>query len=304
MRKLARKQSRPPIAEIRCEADFSWAAVLALMAWPKSVREQGHALATYAGDLLGAIEHAAPHVMRVGPERAASEFATVNGIRAEYLPFMPATAAHIDQVMTRPAETARAVVEQMFRPAGGFKGVADAPGTSAILKHFTRASREATAVGALLMLVALFDAAYPEIEPSLGKAHAAFLASQYRLPGFVQVDVRTLKRWWKEWRGISPIWAALVLHCKIAEIPDQAAAWEAIFDPDRRRQILGWAKWFREFAITFRSSGAQEPLVAMHEVVELYFDVELEKPPLSELALDSVSLNAAKSGHSGNYFSR
>jgi hypothetical protein len=295
-----RKQSGPPTAAIQSDADFSWALLLALMGWPKNVREQCHTLATYAADLLGYLQQSAPHVARVGPDHAWNEFARLYDIPVQHLPFMRATRAHFEHTTLEPVTAARAIVDQMWNPAGGFKSVADAPGTETVLAQFARASSQATPAGTLLLFVAVFDAAHPDIAPSLAKAMRSFLATGYSLPGFVAVGEKSLKRWWKEWRGVAPVWAALNLQCNLTPMPLEAAVWETLLDPMRRRQTLGWAKWFREFGTTFRPSGADGPLIPLDEAVELRFDVPQEVPPLAAYPFPAAWLAAARDRRGGS----
>ncbi|WP_428489114.1 hypothetical protein [Rhodopila sp.] len=278
------------------------AQLLALMAWPKSSRCQRQVLATFAADMVGSMEENAPLISRFGQQAAFSAFVSRVGIDHDHLPFMPSTTAQIAAIIDRPHEVARAVHRDMWVPGGGYKSVADAPGTAAVVQEFSRASGGgAMHTGFLLLLVAVIRASYPSLDPSLGRAMAMLQEEGSKVGGSTVPTHRTLKEWWKEWRGISPVWAAFVLQCQLSGVPPQAAAWEAMFDQNRRFQVMGWAQWFRTFGTTFTPKHGSEPLIPGGEAVELRFDMPEQEPPLGECAISPKGFLAASSGRDGTY---
>jgi hypothetical protein len=107
---------------------------------------------------------------------------------------------------------------------------------------------------------------------------------------------RTVKNAWKEWGGVAPLWAAFAATLEDAihnSVGPQEWALRMRIDKPMRRRLIGWAKWFRRFAVSHVPMGAKRTLLAEQEAVLITGVVPEMEPPLTPLSSDQYRAAAA-----------
>lgn len=281
----------PATVELDPEWDFFVVSVVAAMTWPRSARRQSQATATYAAEMMGFVDAFSP-----GAQSGALHDALER--EAERLGVTPADVLSMPHVRERMAQFLRMVPawqdefrsrieHELFRPAGGFQSVASAPGTKVLADEIGKAAGGgAFACGLLLLMVARMARFHPEIPASLNRAHAVLEAWRAANPGAKLPADRTIKSAWKEWGGVAPLWAALAVTIESAAqgaAAPEGAVMRAFENVETRRQLIGWAKWFRRFAVGHTPQGASRPLLSEREAVLVTGAVAEGDPPLGPL---------------------
>jgi hypothetical protein len=305
----ARAAAGPPVAIIDPDDDFAFAQMMALMAWPKDDRMQRHVLATYAADLFWLIgEKLGPHAVRMGPKSAVRDAANELGVNSDALKFLPGVESFFAKIIAKPDQAVAAVSSRLWAPGGGFKSVADAPGTEVITSQMRAASSGgALHAGLMLDYVATLRACHPDIEPSIARSIAILEARSCSKDRPIPLPTgRTLKKSWAEWRAVAPIWAAISLISELVSVGFGSnrnhSTMEVLFNPAHRKKLLSWALWFNEFGTTFIPKHASGPLIPTSEAIDLRFDVSAECPPFIELP-DDFRDAAASAKHGGTFWS-
>jgi len=299
-------RASPPVASLDLQSDLAWVHVLALMCWPKDQRIRHQAEATFGADLLGWLETLMPSLRDLGLASTAphSAAAAALGVAPNQLEFMPATKAHFARMTGDPLEMARDVANQVFKPAGGFKAVGDAPGSSLLVEEFSKASKGGGRMaGYMLMWVAVLATKQPDLGASINRSMAILESQQRRFPDAEIPSSRSLKQMWKDWRGIAPVWAAFIIqaHSDTGLAPKEASI-EGLFDTQRLQEAMGWALWFRDFAISFKPPHSDAPIIPASEAVELAFNIEPVRPPLDQVVLDPDDTQAAYGAEHGGLY--
>ena len=110
---------------------------------------------------------------------------------------------------------------------------------------------------------------------------------------------------WTRWRHLAPLWAAYaaeLLEAGNAGFTADAAGLEAVHDPVRLRRILGGAKWFRSFAVSFVPERAKAPLVPPGKALLVTADVEELEPYLPPLPPDDLAAAMAYRAPTRKFF--
>jgi hypothetical protein len=243
----------------------------------------------------GAFPDLLPRALGEGIARAAQRF----GVTPDEVLSMPHSRAIVAEAFRvwpeMQAEIQSRIEHELFRPAGGFQSVAAAPGASVLTDEMQKAaSGGAFACGLLLLIVARLAAFHPEAPASLNRGLAVLEAWRALNPLLKLPADRTIKAAWREWSGIAPLWAALAgtveLAARGSADPNEAAV-RALEDAASRRRMIGWAKWFRRFAVTYKPLGAAKPMLLERDAVLITGAVPEVEPPLGPL--DPALLKAA-----------
>jgi hypothetical protein len=141
---------------------------LAAKTWVGSRRKMDQTLATLSAHLIAAAQDAATQ------QGSEAEFK----LRAQQLKLsdadlagMPGYSAFFKSLVTNLVELFRSVFTRVFNPAGGYRTVAEAPGTSQMAKDYVRAAEgHAYFSGLLLMMTASIALHHSDIHPSLNRA--------------------------------------------------------------------------------------------------------------------------------------
>jgi hypothetical protein len=271
-----------------------------LMVWPKSERRQAEATATWAAQML-AFRKAWPEViLQDGMELGITAAAKHMGVTPAEVLSMP----HARDLSARLVPVARGLAQglatrvetELFEPAGGLQRVAAAPGADALAADIKRAlERGALASGVLLATIASIHQHNPSLTASLNRGVAVLEILNKRLRSAVSFPrERAMKHAWVEWRGVAPLWAAAWLDAadgRFAASPPLATMEGQFADPARRRRILSWAGWFRDFATTHVAPNASrpEPLIPAVEAVAIETSAEPAVPPVGPIPADVLS---------------
>lgn len=288
-----------PTIELNPDWDFAAIPIVAAMTWPRSARRQSEATATFAAQMMGFMDVLFPQMLLQGLPLGIEGAAKRLGVSPDdvlSLPHIREMVAEIFRVWPDMQAQLRSRIEhEVFQPAGGFHAVAAAPGAAVLTDEMRKAaSGGAFACGLLLVMVARMAKFHPGVPASLNRAHAVLDALRAANPGSGLPADRTIKAAWKEWGGIAPLWAALAATIDVAAAtassPEEAAR-QALERPDMRRQMMGWAHWFRRFAVSHTPAGAAKPLLTEREAVLMISGVAEMEPPLGPLP--SALLEAA-----------
>ncbi len=286
------RESGQLVLHLDLDDPFAWIRFLAAQTWDGSRRKMGQTLATLSADLIAAAQDAATQ------EGSEAEFK----LRAQQLRLseadlarMPGYSAFFKSLVINPLEFSETVFERIFNPAGSYRTLAEAPGTSQILKDYARAAEgHAYFSGVLLMITANIALHHPDVQPSLNRAMEVIQDWPNSIRKKVPSD-RTIWKYWKQSRSISPLWAAYITahnEYNAGNVESSAAAHDLFMDLAKFRQMVAYAKWYSAFAVSRSSDGAAGPLIPHDEVVEVVADVSPIQPHLQPLRPEM--LRAAK----------
>lgn len=199
----------------------------------------------------------------------------------------------------------RDVRERLFVPNGGYRGVAEAPGMTAITRQVEHAIEHGALASALLVLaVARMSASnHVEARPSLGRAITLLEGVTLRVStkvtpsGFGQE--RILKKHWKQWSPVAPLWAAAIISGGFAWPADGLSfdrhemgerVFDALSDPLRLARLASYSNSLADLLTTLVPSGAARPLLASHSVFRLDTGMPAQAPPIPPLHASELAL--------------
>jgi hypothetical protein len=299
----------PPVAEFDARAPLAPAFAIALACWPKNERQRGHALVTWAAQGFALNEtYIADHLEQTIRSSVATA-AMKSGVSAEELLKLPHAQAIVNQARQLTNEVEALLREQLFRPAGGWVSMANAAYQGGVDDAFQRASRSGGVAGRILLYCARLSRHHPELSASYNRA--MHIIDYLHTKGLVfTISDRDRREAWAEWRGVSPLWAAIWLSSELAgkELGDMS---DGLIGQGLLR-TLGWAQWFRVFGVTHEVKSGRPPhlerrhrhsrrnrnakparyLLPDHEAVMLRVGVPAQEPPL--LPLTGAELAAAQ----------
>jgi hypothetical protein len=218
---------------------------------------------------------------------------------------MPGSAAFYAVLYGDPAGTSRELWRTVFDPIGHFRTIADAPGRDRVVQDLARAIESgAFLAGVLLMLVAKLAQRHPEVGASLNRAVTVMRGWSAR--GLMKVPSdRTLFFAWERWRHLAPLWVAVTGEVQQARSPGRtlfAAHLEVLHDPVRLKRMLGDAKWFRSFAVSFIPERATAPLIPPGKALRIIAEVEEVEPELTPLPPDDLAAAKAYRAPTRKFF--
>jgi hypothetical protein len=206
---------------------------------------------------------------------------------------MPGASLFFESYFSQPEENIRAVMAGIFEPAGSFRAVAQARGSRQMLLDYERAAAGgAFFSGVLLSIIAVLARHHTETPASLNRALAVTQGWSKR--GLMRVPTeRTLLDEWQNWRHVAPLWAAVIGNQQLAQghglLSPFGASLEVLLDPARLRQIIGNARWFRNFAGSFVPQHGREVLIPLDISLPIVADVNEIEPPLAPLPPDDLA---------------
>ncbi len=294
-------KAAPPTVELDPEWDFAVIPIVAAMTWPRSKRRQSEATATFAAQMMGFVEAVTPEVAVQGLRDSIAHVAERLGVAPAEVLSMPHTRELVSEAMPiwpqLQAEFRGRIEQELFRSAGGFHSVASAPGSARLTSDINKVfNGGAFACGTRLLMVARLAKFHPNLSASLNRADAILEIMKDNWAGAKLPADRTLKYAWKEWGGVAPLWAAYVGTLEDAvlnSVGPQEWALRMRMDKPMRRQLIGWAKWFRRFAVGHVPKGATRTLLAEQEAVLITGAVPEMEPPMGPLSDDQYRAAAA-----------
>jgi hypothetical protein len=268
----------------------------ALLYWPGNQRRQKEAIATWAATLMGMWVEAVgilPDLFDAVLQRWAADFGlTVEELRAtprirKLLAQMRSPAGQGEVAAAR-EEVRREIDCRVFAPAGGLLPVSAAPGLAALADEQGKTAQGPEGMcGRLLLVLASAERHHARelASVSLNRVMAAM-----EEPGHT---IRWMKDAWAKTRG-AHLWAAFAVA-----IADELQRGESFGDavdsvlarPQRRREVLGYAAWFKEWGERFTPKGAAHPLFRRHSLVLL--QAPPLEPPLQPLPAELIRRMAA-----------
>ncbi len=299
-RTLKRKET--PTLAIDVNDRFAWMRLIVALAWGSEPRKMDRALATLASEGLGVL-----YELNKLPIAALDlpALSRLMGLRMDELARMPGAPTFYRSYFTDPARSARELAHNVFVPAGHFRAVADAPGRDRVIMELERAiNGGAYLAGVQLALIATIAEHHPEMSASLNRAIAVMQAWPARGVRKLPSD-RTLVDVWTRWRHLAPLWAAYAAELLSAGnlgFTADAAGLEAVHDPVRLRRILGGAKWFRSFAVSFVPERAKAPLVPPGKALLIDAEVEELEPYLPPLPPNDLAAAKAYRAPTRKFF--
>lgn len=203
------------------------------------------------------------------------------------------------------ANLVRDVRERLFLPNGGYRGVAEAPGMTEIERQMAHAMQHGALASALLVLAIARMAASKDLEtsPSLGKAITLLEGVKLQVKakvtpsGFGQE--RILKKHWKQWSPVAPLWAAAIIAGGFQwpsdglsfDGPEMAERiFDALSDPLRLAKLSSYSNWLADLMTTLVPSGAARPLLAPHSIFRLDTGLPPQSPPLPPLQASEIAI--------------
>ncbi len=282
-----------PVLAVDPDWDFAGQAILRFMTWPKSQRRQEQATVTWAAQALAFRQAWPGEILDGGMKLAAVLVAEKLGVTPAEVLSMPFArelpvllAPVVDAEADKIAERVRA---ELFEPAGGYQRVAEAPGADLLHAEFRSAvERGAMEAGILLGLIAALHLNHRGQTASLNRAIAILLEMDKR--GEVKIRKETsLKQAWTQWRSVAPLWAAVCLDhgdTRFNGLPDLAKIAGLFVSPARRRRVLSWAQWLREFAVTHKPPNTTTTHILKSEAVQIIAPVEPEPAPVGPIGAE------------------
>jgi hypothetical protein len=292
-------------------------ALLRFMTWPRDMRRQDQALATWSAQMLSRTDTFAPLILQGGlalglalaieggrdlsPERVARRAAELG------VPdlLQPTARTLADEITHR-------IEQDLYSPAGGLAAVAEAPGAEALFQDYSAAATGGAYVSGLVLLAAASLRIHtPSAPVSVNRAIALVDVLKHR--GFLPEGTPTGRgfwNFWPRWRGVAPLWAALTLASapgtmsSTLEEPNGIAAalmgdlqgappslrtMQMLFAvPDRRVTLGGWAVWLRDLAATLHPPNSRKPLLPATDSFCFVPGVTPIQPPVGRISSEHL----------------
>gem|GEM_PF-3159601 len=203
------------------------------------------------------------------------------GITVETLLTLPHAREVVTQARSVPIMLQNLVMTELFNPGGGWLAIGTAAMHGRVGHQFEAANRSGLVAGLVILYCATIRKHHPEMTASYNRA--MHLVQTLHAKGKIKVGGdRERKTAWKESRGVGHVWAAL--WCGLIADEELQTSGRIFTQPAGIELIIGWAKWFHQFATTYRAVGATGPLVPPHEAVTIGNDIPAVEPPLTPLA--------------------
>ena len=300
----------PPVAEFDARAVLAPAYAIALACWPKNERRRGHALVTWAAQGFALNESYIAKKLEQTIQQSIAEAATKQGISAEELIELPHAREIVGQARQLTNEVEATIRDQLFRPGGGWVSMANAAYQGGVGDAFHRATEHGDVAGRILLYCARLSRHHPDMTASYNRA--THIIDNLHANGIKPtISHRDRNDAWLEWRGVSPIWAAIRLSCEL--MGSQLGEKHDGLTGQGLLRTLAWAQSLRVFGVTHaiqsgrpahverrqqdprRRSDPKQPryLLPEHEAVILRVGVPAQEPPLQPLT--GIELEAAKS---------
>lgn len=287
--------SGPPVISIDPYDPFAGFYLVAALTWPHSEGDRNKALATFAADTQARLDADGDRRAEIEVAAALQEAADLHGCTPADILALPGSREFEAEARRDLVEgTRKAVLETVFRPAGGWRSAADSPALDILNEQMRQAYRKSAIAGEALCLIASMAHLHPDIPASMNRTWAVMQAGTLPRGARLPEDRASLVRIWGEWCDSAPLHAAVHLWLVGAQLAhDPRAYMEGMFStPCGVGTVLAWAKWFRAWATDFRSDRARGPLIPPGTAL-LYdtkgVDVPETRPPLWRLTAQQLS---------------
>jgi hypothetical protein len=270
---------------ITIDPDAPWPALhlFAAMTCPLDPCARDETIAVSAADALEEIEKGGHEWALAEVERALNE-ADSSWMALPYASHIPAAMASVF------FEGMRQEYDYTYRSAGGRSSLLRSRRRDDVMECMRRADHHGNVVGGALLLMVSMDRHHPGLEPSRNRAWSIIAAGREDGRYEASFDLGRFKAIWDEWRCIAPLLAAYSLMRHL--LPPAALA-QAVGSPDGVRIIIGWAKWFRAWAIGFKPKhGHGHPLIPDHQAAVYDSSAPELVPPVGRL--DESQIKAAQ----------
>jgi hypothetical protein len=274
--------------EIDLGSPFGGFYLLSIMFWPFDLSKRREFLVTVAAHLLHRVESCfgdlEEKLRKFSAQIAELTGASVQQIRAE-----------LETKSWKLVPVVRSVFfeeidQRLFRPSGGFAGVADAIGTAAIMQSGRVEGRKfGEACGEVLVYILGLHEHHRELVGKSGRRATPSLSRGIHImENCARDEGRTLpaehdwKTMWPRWGGIAPLWAAAAL-CETAA-KSRGARTPSYQDIEFRQQIVAASLWIADFAVKFRPVGATSTLLQEERVIRLQCGLDAIKPEIPPLS--------------------
>lgn len=132
-------------------------------------------------------------------------------------------------------------------------------------------------IGTILATVASMAHFHTELKTA-SLRRAFFIAER---SGLARAE-RSLKDAWKQFGPVAPLWAA-ALVLREFQLPKSGWLIPMLIDDTQKLELIATAKWFCNFAASYRQRNSPEALIKREILVLLPDTVEVRKPELSPL---------------------
>jgi hypothetical protein len=202
------------------------------------------------------------------------------------------TAQALELGMAAVSNVQAEINNDIFRPSGGFGGVAHARGVDLIHQDALAAGgKYGIACAEILFNIVTLHRHHPNFRASKNRATHIMVCRAKHEGRDIPAD-RDRKKMWEKWGPVAPLWAAYIV-CKAAAgrrgIPWPFPQWVTL--------LVSTSLWFANFAIGFKASGAGGPLLSEDAVIRVNPDMEPTEPellPFSERELGWARTYKAK----------
>lgn len=158
---------------------------------------------------------------------------------------------------------------ELIEKTGGW-GFTELPSWADEMKSVQEQEERWRAAGALMCFLRRLDAHHPKIPASLNRTAFMFerlMEEKGRAKrtqgGWIEPPMKS----WAAWRRIAPLCAAAHLACIDAE-REGKDLYVSLTEPAVMSLLFGRAKWFRNWAMTFRVHRAKAPLLSHNDCPE------------------------------------
>jgi hypothetical protein len=284
---------RAPVAEFNPFLPDACVAAQVLLSWPNDPRRQAEVLATGHVHQLGFATDDLPEALNHGFAKGIENLAQRLNVTTEALHALPDFQRVLREVRSIFSEGERAAttrsMENLTKPAGGFKTAAAAPGWTKIEAEAEAATNvHGRRAGLIMLTVARLALHHPNLTASAKRACFAVARTPATEGGVGPTEPATIFKPWPKWRGIGPMYAALIIELEDGgRKPDPDGFGEGVLrvliDGERLRRVLCWSIWLRNFALSHKLPNTGKAFLPLEEAVEYRVGLAPEQPPIHKL---------------------
>lgn len=298
--------SAPIVIAIDPTAPFADLLLVAALTWPRSERERRQSLSAWAAMMLGNLEADGARRAQEEVQSALADAARKHGCTVEDILADPLGAALSQRGGQHLIDHARSMIQRhVFEAAGGWGTIAGAPPAQQALERVRRVAREeGRLVGRALSLIARMAHHHPDCSASLNRVWHVMATEAANGGRPVPSDRAIFMRMWREWSTIAPLLAAARLWLEGSRYHDDPRAHaEEIYSVIGVGSVLGWAKWMRHWATSYKTERSRGPLLLDAEAAVYETQVPEIEPPLLPLSAAQLAAAASYKAPTGKYHS-
>ena len=280
------------VLDVDTRQPYAGMQVIVAMSWPGDQDRQKKALAAFAMHMLGKMDDLGASLAATTVESDIAEACRTVGFPLEAALVDPVIRAEMEQEMSRlVGQWDASLTEHVLRPAGGRTAAANAPEYAVLMEELrTTWQTKGRVVGRAMCILAAMDTLHPDLDASLNRVWAIMDAHLAGDRDEVPSDRSPFMKAWHEMKNLAPLYAAYALYLGVTvERGAPANVGAAAFGtPDGLAILLGWAQWFRDWAVQFRPQRSRDTLLRDDEATVYRARVEARRPPLEPLHPDQV----------------